>query len=713
MKQKTMTSLIAIILSVVLIIGNGGFVATAASSSAPQFPDVGASHWAKEAIDFLTNREVINGYPDGRFGVNDPVSRAQAVTMIMRSFGWGDYSGQADPGYPDISQNHWAFDSIAAVYHMEIFKPEGKFEPDKYVTRAEMADMLVKAFDIYNIKGAHFTDLTRDHWAYKPILVLAGSNITSGYSDGTFRPEANVSRAEFAMFVSRALDERFRIKDAPYQEHLGAIYDLEIGGQVYRLNDPLLLPQNKGWYAPAELFEKMGYLVQSLADGQLTLTSTEGMDIQLHFGQEEVWVGETSVPVTDPLILIDDKYYIAAHGILSALEKPLVFYPDDFLIRLESPRYTIDDLNRRAPDAVVSALHNDMPYWHWTKRDRDYLELIRRDGINDVKDQLIEEMQQLTEAYAQAEQEKLVIRGINYYSDHITGKIDALSRGIQARHSLLYEDQYDGYPEVGKAGSIGVFSRSQDVYHYIVDDHWLEHFDTNRQALIDILQNNEELSFEKFEGLNIHAAPFAIRTPLGDGTYEAFAGKASGSRHMIVTNSLTQTFIHEFGHNWDSQFGDHEQYLKLRGKESYKPASNDWVDRVVENFAEDFMATFVPDGYDYYHKAVFGDPSEAQKEKLRQWVQQREQEVTPIAPDRLTINGMTLVPHALAIADGQLHVKGYAGHHMFGTIKNLLTGEETTIDFTRHSSTFDEVVQLPSRGAYEISIGGTRFTVVY
>lgn len=712
MKQKT-TVWVATVLSLVLIFGNIGPIATAASSTVQQFPDVSSDHWAKDAIDFLTNRGVINGRSDGSFGVNDPVTRAEAVTMIMRSFGWGDYSGQENPGYTDVPENHWAFDSIAAVYHMDIFKPEGQFEPNKKVTRAEMADMIVEAFDIYNIRGAHFTDLTRDHWAYNSILVLAGSRITSGYADGTFRPEADVTRAEFAMFVSRALDERFRLKEAPHAEYLGAIYDLEIGAQNYQLSNPLLLTRDNVWYAPAELFEKMGFLVQSHATGQLTLTSTEGIDIQLYIGQKEIWVGETSVQTDNPLMMIDEQFYIAAHGILRALERPLVFYPDDFLIRLESPRYTVADLNRQAPDAVVAAVHDDMPYWHWTKRDRDHLELIHRSGANDKREQLQQEMRELTEAYLQAEHDKITINGIIYFSDHRTGKLDALSRGLEARYSLLFEEQYSGYPDVGKSGALGVFSRSSDQFHYIVDDHWLDHYDENKQVIIDQLHHNEELSLQYFDGLIIHGAPFAIRTDLGNGYLEPVAGKASGSRHMIVANSNLTTFIHEFGHNWDAQFGDHEQYLKLRGKQNYVPASNDWANRVQENFAEDFTAVFLPDMPAVGHKAVFGMPDDAMKEKLRQWFTQREQEVTPYAPEKLAINGMTLIPHVLSIADGQLHVEGSSGHHVFGTMKNVITGEETTIDFTRTSSTFDEVVQLPVRGAYDISIGSKQFYVVY
>src|SRR5690606_3424141 len=121
-------------------------------------------------------RDIITGYPDGSFGINDPITRAQAATMIMRYFGWTMVDPE-DPGYPDVRPgSHWAYNDIASVYHLDIYAPAEKFLPEQDVTRAEMADMLVKAFDLSSIKGVKFTDLTRDHWAYQSINILAGSN---------------------------------------------------------------------------------------------------------------------------------------------------------------------------------------------------------------------------------------------------------------------------------------------------------------------------------------------------------------------------------------------------------------------------------------------------------------------------------------------------------------------------------------------------------
>ena len=175
----------------VLLLGSTGNVADA---SQKQFKDVHSTYWAKEQIDFLTKKEIITGYSNGAFGINDSITRAQAATMIMRYFGWSMTDAE-DPGYPDLKpRSHWAYNDIASLYHLGIFTPKGNYMPDKAVSRAEMADMLVKAFELSSIKGTNYTDLSRDHWAYGSINILAGNSITTGYPDGSFRPDAAVTR---------------------------------------------------------------------------------------------------------------------------------------------------------------------------------------------------------------------------------------------------------------------------------------------------------------------------------------------------------------------------------------------------------------------------------------------------------------------------------------------------------------------------------------
>lgn len=682
---------------------------TAAAAQQKKFSDVSDTYWAKESIEYLTDRGIINGYPDGRFGIEDPITRAQAAVMIMRYFGWGDLSGQPDPGYPDLTPKYWAYNEIAAVYNLDIFKPKGKFQPELPVTRAEMADMLVKTFDLSSINAVKFKDMDRDHWAYQSVNILAGKGIAKGYPDGTFRPDASVTRAEFAALMSRLMKEEFETVRPGYN---GAIYDLEVGGQVYQLEHPLLLTDR--WLAPAELFEKMGYYVESHDKNELTITTADGRVIQLREGEKEIWVGDTSVQVTQPLVMIDDQFYIEVSGILRALGKPLVFYPDQFLIRLEAPKITVEDINRQIPEAVIDVVHPRQPYWHWSKRDRDYLELIRReDKVFSKMDDLHEEMNLLTQAYLTIENERIMVRGVNYYSDSVTGKLDAISRGIEARYRLIYNpDKYE-YPAVGKSGALGVFRSPNYEFDYIVSDHNFDHYEENKQRLITEIMYNGDLPLEHFRGLNIHGIPFFIREKAQDGSINNWSGLASGSLDMLVVNSGLGTFVHEFGHNWDYKFGDSNEYLKIRGKEGYVPASSDWAHRVGENFAEDFASAFISDPQRHHHKGVFGQPSEEQIESIREYVRKRTPANVTNFFHEIYINGSKLPPNVM-YADGHVRIQGMSPFEMSMTVRNLATGDEKIIQLTgKDGGHFFEAIEFPEYGNYLVNVGGKSTIVVY
>ena len=681
-----------------------------ASAASKSFTDVSSKHWAKQEIDYLVGKQFIKGYEDGSFGVNKPITRAEASSLIMRTFGWeGEWQ---NPGYSDVKTTHWAYNAIAGMAEMDIFKPSGsKFQPNLPLTRAEMADILVNRFDLFSIKAGKYTDLTPEHWAYTSIQTLTGSNITYGYPDGTFRPDTNVTRAEFAVFLSRAMEDRFRLTSALTDEVEGVIYDLEVGGQFYQLNNPLVLLDK--WYAPVELFEKVGFYINSTASDRITLVNHEGVKIELQQGEEEIWVGETSVEIEQPVIQYDGKLYIGASGIFRALETPIVFYPNDFLIALEKPKITAEDIIKQMPQSAIDVIHKKQPYWHWAKRDRDYLELIKKNKeVTSKKAQLLNEMKQLTEAYFKAEREKTVVKGITYYSDNVTGKLDALSRAIQARYILLYDPMSYSYPEIGKSGALGTFSSSSNyTFNYIVYDHNFDHYESNKQTIIHTLQNEFPLDYALFDGLVIHGIPFSINETDASGQQYTWSGLARGSKDMLVVNSGKGTFYHELGHNWDAMFGDEAEYLKLRGKAGYSPKNNDWANRIGENFAEDFVIAFMPEAVRDGHSGQFGTPTVEQVAAFRKWVEQRSQGETYPHEDTL-LEGTNLVPSVIYSADGSLSLQGNPGHHAAATITDLATKEEKVTDLGEGSN-IDIELSLPAKGVYQVVIGNIRTIVVY
>ena len=109
------------------------------TTSSP-FPDVASSRWSAEAIATLANAGILKGERDGKFYPERPITRAEFAAIAAR-FDPSDYDG-ADQ-FPDIA-NHWARNEINHAYMRGWVRgtPDGRFEPDRYITRAEAVTLV-------------------------------------------------------------------------------------------------------------------------------------------------------------------------------------------------------------------------------------------------------------------------------------------------------------------------------------------------------------------------------------------------------------------------------------------------------------------------------------------------------------------------------------------------------------------------------------------
>ncbi|MFF2179040.1 S-layer homology domain-containing protein [Lysinibacillus sp. NPDC058147] len=82
----------------------------------------------------------------------------------------------------------------------------GAFQPNAYITGAQMAKILVLAFGLTPEGNNTFKDVDPSHWASGYIATLADHNIALGDENGNFRPNENLTRAQFTAFMYRALD---------------------------------------------------------------------------------------------------------------------------------------------------------------------------------------------------------------------------------------------------------------------------------------------------------------------------------------------------------------------------------------------------------------------------------------------------------------------------------------------------------------------------
>jgi YVTN family beta-propeller protein len=178
------------------------------------FVDLAWNHWARSFIESIFEAGVTSGFPDGTYRPNNNVTRAEMAVFLKKGIHGGSYVPPTPDGshpFSDIA-GHWAEAWMEDLYDEGLTSgyPDGTYRPQNQVTRAEMAVFLLKAkygssYTPPPVSGGSFTDVA-GHWAEAWIEQLAEEGITSGYPDGTYRPNNNVTRAEMAVFLVRTFN---------------------------------------------------------------------------------------------------------------------------------------------------------------------------------------------------------------------------------------------------------------------------------------------------------------------------------------------------------------------------------------------------------------------------------------------------------------------------------------------------------------------------
>ena len=148
------------------------------------------------------------GYADGTFGPERNMTRAEVTTMFARLL---TEQIEADKTYSstfnDVAKDCWAANYIGYMQQFGIVTgyEDGSFRPDAPVTRAEFA-AIASRFERLTEGTKSFSDVPSSHWAAKYINFAATRGWVNGYADGTFRPNNSITRAEVAAVTCRLLE---------------------------------------------------------------------------------------------------------------------------------------------------------------------------------------------------------------------------------------------------------------------------------------------------------------------------------------------------------------------------------------------------------------------------------------------------------------------------------------------------------------------------
>ena len=172
--------------------------------SASSFSDLNEEHQFYEELMFLTGKGIIQGFPNGTFRADANITRGQAAIMLGRAL---ELDGTQRKGsFRDVHEQDQASGFIESAVERGIIQgfPDGTYRADEPVKREQMALFLARAYDLEDAE-IDFSDVHTNMVAYDAIRKLFGSGITFGYPDGTFRPQLDISRAEFGAFMYRVM----------------------------------------------------------------------------------------------------------------------------------------------------------------------------------------------------------------------------------------------------------------------------------------------------------------------------------------------------------------------------------------------------------------------------------------------------------------------------------------------------------------------------
>ena len=165
-----------------------------------------SSSSGSSGIRIMSSKEhtaYINGYEDGTFRPDATITRAEATAILARVS--TDYNNQYyASGFSDASG--WSSNYIGFASQKGLVNgyEDGTFKPDANMTRAEFATVIAKFLGLGKKEGSNFAD-SQNHWAIGYISALVEKGIINGYEDNTFKPDASITRAEAVKVINAAL----------------------------------------------------------------------------------------------------------------------------------------------------------------------------------------------------------------------------------------------------------------------------------------------------------------------------------------------------------------------------------------------------------------------------------------------------------------------------------------------------------------------------
>ncbi|WIF95920.1 S-layer homology domain-containing protein [Caminicella sporogenes] len=172
------------------------------------FKDLGGYEWAKEAIEAMAQKGIINGREEGIFDPSANITRAEFATLMTKMMGYN--TENIEIPFTDVDKDTWYYDYVGAAYKNGLIRGRSStvFDPNGKITREEMAVIVAKVLKQKGYKEATLEELNifRDKeeisvWAREAVSMCVKEKIIRGMEDGRFAPKERANRAQAAVML--------------------------------------------------------------------------------------------------------------------------------------------------------------------------------------------------------------------------------------------------------------------------------------------------------------------------------------------------------------------------------------------------------------------------------------------------------------------------------------------------------------------------------
>lgn len=171
------------------------------------FVDV-EGHWAEDYIREIYEMGIVSGKSPTNFEPNANITRAELTKIAVNAFNITPVES-IQSFFRDVSESAWFYQYIAAAKNAKIVDgySDNTFRPNEAINRAAALKILLEASGLELSAGtAKFSDVSNDAWFAPYVNFAQVNNIVGGYSDETFRPANNITRAEVVKIVTKILE---------------------------------------------------------------------------------------------------------------------------------------------------------------------------------------------------------------------------------------------------------------------------------------------------------------------------------------------------------------------------------------------------------------------------------------------------------------------------------------------------------------------------